>query len=437
MLKCLLAEFMTQFLIIVSKSIEENFVTFVGVPSLTIGTQSKVRRLSMQVEGEGNSIVPLSLTLYHVRSLNVFGVAVEIPSMMEFRHLRIMDFGGCHQLENHHLANVGRLFQLRYLNIRRTKVSELPEEIGCLRCLEMLDIRSTKVKDLPACIVNLQKLAHLLVNQGVRFPVGITKMQALETLKWCAWQSYIFWQELGQLKNLRKLDLNHDGAQEHKEVIASSLHNLCTQNLCSLTIWNDNDSILLNTLCTSPSLNIQKLSTRSCVLPKVPDWVGYLVNLQKLRLQVKRIRHEDLCILGALPSLLILCLENKENGENESLDRRLAVSREAGFRCLRVFTYFVEGDRMDLIFASRCMPKLEKLKTVFLGSFTDESHRSAGALYFGIENLPGLRTYKFAIRCFGTKRSNADAVKASVERLVSTHPNNRLNLIFEHGPVQS
>ncbi|VAI54591.1 unnamed protein product [Triticum turgidum subsp. durum] len=406
MLKCLLAEFMTQFLIIVSKSIEENFVTFVGVPSLTIGTQSKVRRLSMQVEGEGNSIVPLSLTLYHVRSLNVFGVAVEIPSMMEFRHLRIMDFGGCHQLENHHLANVGRLFQLRYLNIRRTKVSELPEEIGCLRCLEMLDIRSTK-------------------------------MQALETLKWCAWQSYIFWQELGQLKNLRKLDLNHDGAQEHKEVIASSLHNLCTQNLCSLTIWNDNDSILLNTLCTSPSLNIQKLSTRSCVLPKVPDWVGYLVNLQKLRLQVKRIRHEDLCILGALPSLLILCLENKENGENESLDRRLAVSREAGFRCLRVFTYFVEGDRMDLIFASRCMPKLEKLKTVFLGSFTDESHRSAGALYFGIENLPGLRTYKFAIRCFGTKRSNADAVKASVERLVSTHPNNRLNLIFEHGPVQS
>uniref|UniRef100_A0A453Q740 Disease resistance protein winged helix domain-containing protein n=1 Tax=Aegilops tauschii subsp. strangulata TaxID=200361 RepID=A0A453Q740_AEGTS len=36
---------------IVSKSIEENFVTFVGIPSLIIGTQSRVRRLSIQVEG--------------------------------------------------------------------------------------------------------------------------------------------------------------------------------------------------------------------------------------------------------------------------------------------------------------------------------------------------------------------------------------------------
>jgi len=66
---------------IVSKSIEENFVTFVGVPSLTIGRQSKTRRLSVQVDGKGNSVMPTNLILSHDRSLNVFGNSMKIPSM--------------------------------------------------------------------------------------------------------------------------------------------------------------------------------------------------------------------------------------------------------------------------------------------------------------------------------------------------------------------
>ncbi|KAF7075769.1 hypothetical protein CFC21_080520 [Triticum aestivum] len=420
---------------IVSKSNEENFVTFVGVPSLTIGTQSRVRRLSMQVEGEGHSAIPTSLILSHVRSLNVFGNTVKIPSIMEFTHLRTLDFGGCSQLENHHLANVGHLFQLRYLDISRTEVSELPEQIGHLRCLEMLDITGTNISDLPASIVNLGKLAHLRVSGHVRFPDGIAKMQALETLKWVhAWQSYNFLEELGQLKNLRRLDLNHmDVAQEHKEVIASSLRKLCTQNLCSLSMWNDHDSILLNTWCTAPPLNLQKLVTFDSTLPKLPDWIGSLVNLQKLRLQLERIRHEDLCILGALPALLTLGLDGM-NDQSSCEDRRLTVSPEAGFRCLRVFTYMVQEDRMmDLMFTARCMPKLEKLEIIFSGNIENESLSSAGAFDFGIENLSSLVTFRCELDCRGIKGSTIDAAKASVERIVSTHPNNHLNLIFDDG----
>lgn len=122
-------------------------------------------------------------------------------------------------------------------------------------------------------------------------------MQALETLDEvdvCK-QSYNFLQGLGQLKNLRKLRIDYrDVAQEDKEVIASSLGNLCTQNLSSLTMWNDDDDFLLNTWCTSPPLNLQKLLVWGCVFPKVPHWVGSLVNLQKLRLEVGKIRHEYL-----------------------------------------------------------------------------------------------------------------------------------------------
>lgn len=114
----------------------------------------------------------------HVRSLNVFVNKVNIHSMMEFRHLRVLDFNGNSRLENNHLANVGRLFQLRYLNIYMTAVSELPEQIGHLQCLEMFDIKYTKVSELPASIVNLGKMAHLLLGSEdtcVSFPTELRR----------------------------------------------------------------------------------------------------------------------------------------------------------------------------------------------------------------------------------------------------------------------
>lgn len=312
---------------LVSKSIEENFVSFVGVPSLTIATESRVRRLSMQAEGKVHFVVPTSLVMSHVRSLNVFGDTVKIPSMMELRHLRVLDFGGCTQLKKHHLANVGRLFQLRYLNISRTRLRELPEQIGHLRCLEMLDTTHTQVSDLPSSIVNLGKMAHLLVSRLVRFPDGIVKMQALETLT----------------------------------------------------------------------------------------------------LEVERLSHEDFCILGALPTLFNLSLGARKTQFSYG-DEWLVV--EAGFQSLKMFTYMLQGYRMDLFFAARCMPNLEKLEIVF---FDNKSFSSAGSWYFGIKNLSSLVTFRCVLRCSGAIRSThtIDTVKASLERAVSKHPNRHLTLIFD------
>nr|XP_020190198.1 disease resistance protein RGA5-like [Aegilops tauschii subsp. strangulata] len=340
---------------ILSKSIEENFVTFIGIPNLTIQTQRRVRRLSMQVEGKGNFVMPTSLILSHARSLSVFGQIVKIPSLVEFKHLRVVDFGGCSQLENHHLDNVGNLFQLRYLNISMTKISELPEQIRHLRCLEILNIRHTEVYDLPVGIVDLGKLAHLLVNPGIKFLDGIAKMRALESLKmvYADKQSRNFLQELGQLKNMRKLHLSHmDFAHEHNEIVASSLVKLCAHNLCSLTACNIDHKILLNRWCTSPPLNLQKLVIADCILPKVPDWVRPLVNLQKLRLEVESISPEDLCILGALPALVTLSFLRGREGQFSFEDTMLAVGSETGFRCLKTFTYVAQGDKMDLMFTA-------------------------------------------------------------------------------------
>lgn len=212
---------------IVSKSIEENFVTIDGVQDPTIGTKSKVRRLSLQ--GGKQQIDSTLLTRHafsNVRSLSVFGNHSEVPSLDGFTRLHVLDFGDCKQLENRHLAKIGRLFRLRYLNLRNTNVSELPEEIMHLGCLEMLDLRGTLISEFPVILVNLVKLEVLLVDVGVNFPDGTAKMQALQLLKWVgigAEQALSFLCEPGQLQKLRKVYLEMEGVGQEDLCILGGL----------------------------------------------------------------------------------------------------------------------------------------------------------------------------------------------------------------------
>jgi disease resistance protein RPM1 len=276
---------------IISKSIEENFVTLLGVPTLTIGTQTKiVRRLSLEVSKQGYSTLPTKgLVLSHVRSLNVLRTYDEIPSLEDFRHLRVLELKNCNRLKGHHLENILRFFQLRYLSLKHTIICELPEQIGRLKCLEILDLRDTEVKELPASIVNLGKLSHLFVDRGVKFPDGIVNLQALETLKGVtvSKQPLNFIWGIGQLNNLRNLVLHfevdsnyEDIKEEHNKALVSSLCKLGTQNLRSLTIWKGS-----NLLEQRLSLvTLERLITRSwcSAIREVPKWVSSLKNLQQL-----------------------------------------------------------------------------------------------------------------------------------------------------------
>nr|ATE88993.1 CNL1 [Triticum turgidum subsp. durum] len=407
---------------IISKSMEQNFVTLLGVPNLSIRTQSKACRLALHAGEHGNSSTPTGMVLSHIRSLNVFGNSVEIPSLDEFMHLRVLDFGGCTQLENHHLVNIGRLFQLRYLNLRRTRISELPEQISYARCLQMLDLRQSYVRELPASIVNLRNLLHLLVDNDVKFPGEIKKMQLLETLKGVDVlnQPIKFLQELGQLKNLRKLhlDFEHDSAngdtarvKDCTKAIASSLCKLGTHNLRSLTIL-DGHSFLQAPPCPAP-LSLQKLMTWQSAIPQVPNWVSSLVNLQHLRLEVKGVGQEDLHILGGLPSLLVLDLEGTAPSKH-----RLKVSGAVGFRWLKFFYYDANFHSIDLTFEAGSMPKLENLEI--------QGTLEIGSLDLGIENLPCLVTVKCKIV------GNAGTFVAAMDTMeiaASAHPNHPILLI--------
>jgi disease resistance protein RPM1 len=400
---------------IISKSIEENFVTLVGVPILTNRTENKVvRRLSLQLNKQGNSTIPTSgLVFSHVRSVNVFIFSVEIP-LQKFVHLRVLDFEYCN-LKNHHIEDIVMLIHLRYLNLKRTGISELPKQIGRLGCLEMLDIRCNGVEELPASIVNLGKLSHLLADGYIKFPDGIAKMQALETLKAITVyiQGFDFLLGLGQLKNLRNLVLQEIDVDSYSDtdmvecgrVMVSSQCKLGNQNLRSLNLRNGS-SLLQEPLCI---VTLEKLITKSSAVTRVPEWVSSLRNLQQLRLEVEVVKQDDLCILGALPALLILYLEvvTKSN-------ERLRISGEIGFRFLRYFIYEVSYQPVDLMFAEGSMPKLEKLELKVLRV------AEADSLEFGIKNLPCLSIVKCEVICDDDDYGD---VETAMERATSTHPN--------------
>jgi disease resistance protein RPM1 len=153
------------------------------------------------------------------------------------------------------MEDIGRLLQLRYLNLCESYFYETPQGIVNLCCLEILDLRRTGLHELPASIGNLIKLVHLLVDRDVRFPHGIARMQALERCinVHVSEQSTKFLQELGQLKNLKKLRLDFKGVsatrdetgvtEEDVKAIMPSLQNLRTlcifffenpQEICAL-----------------------------------------------------------------------------------------------------------------------------------------------------------------------------------------------------------
>lgn len=410
---------------IISKSIEENFVTLLGFPTVTIGTQSKVvRRLSLEVSKQGYSALPTKgLVLSHVRSLNVLRTYDEIPSLEDFRHLRVLELKNCNRLKGHHLENILRFFQLRYLSLKHTLICELPEQIGRLKCLEILDLRDSEVKELPASIVNLGKLSHLFVDHGVKFPDGIVNMQALETLKGVtvSKQPLNFIWGIGQLSNLRNLVLHfevdsnyEDTKEERNKALVSSLCKLGTQNLRSLTIWKGSN-LLEEPLCL---VTLERLITRSwcSAIQEVPKWVSSLKNLQQLRLKVQGVKQNDLNILGALPTLLILHLR-----EVTMSNEKLRIGGEVGFQLLRIFIYDANYSLLDLMFAAGSAPKLEKLQISFVRVGKDVSPD------FGIENLPCLITLRNSVK---GDDCSVEAAQAAIERAASTHPNNP-SLVFE------
>jgi disease resistance protein RPM1 len=418
---------------ILSKAVEENFITLVGVPNITVNPHMKIRRLSLQDRNEVRDALVGSqekIIYYHARAISVFSHNLDIlPSLQRFRHVRVLDLEKCTGLRTqaHRLAHLGRLFALRYLSLRDTGIRELPEEIGELQHLQTLNVLDTKIREMPSSVGRLARLVTLLCGRGVQLPDGFGRnMQALQWLGWIdvSIQSPSFAEELCQLRNLQILDVIVD--DELSNDLASSLCTLGTGCLSSLTIYGNEKQKKLVVEPWSPTqLDLKILKIWWFVFPRVPIWIGSLDNLRELNIFVEQFGVADFGLLGSLNALsglhLIVKIEAADRSSSSQGTQRLKISGAHGFPSLRRFQVGSNYCALGLVFEAGAMPKLQELILLFdedkTGSLTD------GEFDFGIQHLPCLALVTCYLWPSKHQYEHEQPVLDALNKAISSNPN--------------
>ena len=95
------------------KAAEENFVTSVDAAEPVHTSEYKVRRLyCVNNHNRENATLWAEQILSKVRSVTIFGQPVKI-SLLPSTALRVLDLGRCGDMQEHHLASIGNLFNLK------------------------------------------------------------------------------------------------------------------------------------------------------------------------------------------------------------------------------------------------------------------------------------------------------------------------------------
>uniref|UniRef100_A0A453DCU3 Uncharacterized protein n=2 Tax=Aegilops tauschii subsp. strangulata TaxID=200361 RepID=A0A453DCU3_AEGTS len=302
---------------IVSKAVDENFVTVIGVPGVNHDPQMKVRRLSLQNNGE----IPACLIVSNARSLHVFGRNAKIPSVSQFGLLRVMDFEDCWQLKDYDLAGIGNLLHLKYLRLKHTgALKALPEELARLQELQIDIDGSVYEMEFPEAFQRLVCNVALYLNGHNKVPDETASVQRLRVLEGLSvyLQSVEFLKGLGQLKNLRRLGMvliyYHCGRdwEANLKQAQSSVCELGKAGLESLHLYIDEEVVEIfemDSWFSVPPYALRELVIEGKSVTRVPTWMASLDNLEKLHLRIYKMPEEEVKILGGLPSLRHLCIE--------------------------------------------------------------------------------------------------------------------------------
>ncbi|KAL6842965.1 hypothetical protein ACP4OV_027278 [Aristida adscensionis] len=355
--------------LILSKAIEENFVSLVGGHPFPTKLQSNVRRLSIQCNPETARTLG-GMNLYHTRSLT--------------------------SSVRPHL----------YLSLRRTWISNLPPQIGDLQTLETLDIRDTNIEELPGTITGLVQLKYVLSGGyswgKIKIPDGIGNMASLRAISGfdiCRSSTNAV-QDLGYLRSVRELAINWtdftSGNMKHQEAMLRTLGKLGTSNLQSFAVCSRNlGSLEFLDSWSPPPERLQKFRLSAYYfLPRVPSILRELPSLLRLELWLKSPQIEEVIVIHG-----------------------------AGFRYLKEFIFSCEGT--CLIFKPAALPKLERLQTTLhVIRAKPYSHQ------YGIEHLTSIKQIDIQVFCYGASASDIADVEHAIVTTVKNHPNHpRINIL--------
>lgn len=405
--------------LLVCKSVEENFATFISGKNQTLLLQGKVHRLSLNYYSKEHAMIPSTAIISHCRSLSIFGYSEQMPYLSKFRVLRVLDIENGEEMEHKYFEHIRRHLQLKYLRLHVRSIS-LPEQLGELKQLRTLDLGGAKITKLPKSIVQLQNLTCLRAS-NMELPEkngNLHAMQELSEVKInqnCSAYSLL---GLGSLTKLRILRLRWCIANTHTDNrvfidnLLSSLRKLGRLNLRSLCIqsyYGYSVDFLLDCWFPTPHLLWKFKMEMSYHFPRIPTWIASLDNLTYLDINVDPVAQEALSVLGNLPSLLSLWMTSKAKGHKESL-----IITSSTFICLKEFHFTCWSNGVGLMFQTGAMPKLEKLRVSF----------DAGAgLYFGIQHLSSLKHLVMEIICGSVSIQEVEVLEEAIRSAADLLPN--------------
>ncbi|KAM2699485.1 hypothetical protein EV1_038355 [Malus domestica] len=183
------------------------------------------------------------------------------------------------------------LFNLRYLNLKRTFIDELPESIGRLRNLQTLNIRDSKIKALPKVISKLLNLRHLIMYcytgdweafrwaNGTKAASDLSKLQKLQVLQ-CVESEGKIVKVIRNMTQLTSLGITNVKASDEMD-LCDSLQTLELLQHLFLMASDEEEFLRVNAL-RSPLADLQIVNLAR-KLEKVPIWFA-LPNLERLGL---------------------------------------------------------------------------------------------------------------------------------------------------------
>uniref|UniRef100_K3Z400 NB-ARC domain-containing protein n=1 Tax=Setaria italica TaxID=4555 RepID=K3Z400_SETIT len=270
--------------LIVSLSKDGNFSSIVEDQSYKVGGHT-IRRLSVQSEHLGDEVIQEIMDKWsQVRSISFYGLQEQgIPHLQELYSLRVL---------------------------------KLPPSIG-----------------------RLQKLVRLLVSNTVKLPDEVGDLQALQELTTIYQYSIKLVEALRHLTKLKKLGIDMLNrwqlgcdTEQYEEAFKSSLAAMGKHGLQSLRVtkYDILEEELMDILCcTVPCL--RELVVDGPSITRLPKQIVSLVNLTYLRLCIERIKQEDLCILGAIPTLLSADLSAAHAPDERLTIRTMETESKMGF----------------------------------------------------------------------------------------------------------
>uniref|UniRef100_A0A0D9WFW1 Uncharacterized protein n=1 Tax=Leersia perrieri TaxID=77586 RepID=A0A0D9WFW1_9ORYZ len=273
--------------------------------------------------------------------------------------------------------DIGSLFNLHYLGLRRTKIKQLPESIDRLQNLRTLDIFLTEIASLPRGVTKLRMLRHLIAGKavasyfgladvftGVEVPNGSWQTLDLNELTGISTSSNLV-EQFANLTRLRSLKLT-DVKSIHYARLFASIRKMHVLQSLLIEAANIDEYVSLEALNPAPP-NLEILFVKGRLHERVISSNLFEANrltLRELTLKNSRLSIDPLPSLSCFCNLTILGLFNHYSGES-------LLFLAKWFPKLHTLTLAELQNASTIVIEEHSMPNLYNLALICLTNLED------------------------------------------------------------------